>query len=193
MKSVLLSIQPKWCELITSGKKTVEIRKTKPKLKPPFKCYIYETQALYKPYGSRHLYEGRGRVIGEFICDEIKFHDVKDCINGLDGSCLTEKELYNYMNYPPVNPHQDILSAIKRYVFYRWHISDLVIYAVPKYLSEFRYPCKKYFEQDNPLCGDCEYYISRYEYPAECACDGMKPIKRPPQSWCYVERLDERR
>ena len=39
MKSVFLSIQPKWCELIASGEKTVEIRKTKPKLKIPLALY----------------------------------------------------------------------------------------------------------------------------------------------------------
>lgn len=43
MKSVLISIQPKWCELIASGKKTIEMRKTAPKLETPFKCYIYMT------------------------------------------------------------------------------------------------------------------------------------------------------
>ena len=32
MREVLISIQPKWCELIASGKKTVEVRKTKPKI-----------------------------------------------------------------------------------------------------------------------------------------------------------------
>lgn len=42
-KSVLISINPKWCELIASGKKTVEVRKTRPKLETPFKCYIYCT------------------------------------------------------------------------------------------------------------------------------------------------------
>ena len=26
MKSVLLSIQPQWCELIASGKKTIEVK-----------------------------------------------------------------------------------------------------------------------------------------------------------------------
>ena len=30
MKSVLISIHPKWCELIASGKKTIEVRKTRP-------------------------------------------------------------------------------------------------------------------------------------------------------------------
>ena len=44
MKSVLISIQPKWCELIANGIKTVEVRKTKPKLETPFKVYIYCTK-----------------------------------------------------------------------------------------------------------------------------------------------------
>lgn len=47
-KSVMLSIRPKWCEKIASGEKTIEVRKTKPKLDTPFKCYIYCTQASVK-------------------------------------------------------------------------------------------------------------------------------------------------
>ena len=43
MKSVLMSIRPKWCNLIASGKKTIEVRKTKPNIETPFKCYIYCT------------------------------------------------------------------------------------------------------------------------------------------------------
>ena len=42
-KAVLLSIKPQYCELIASGKKTVEVRKTRPKLDTPFKVYIYCT------------------------------------------------------------------------------------------------------------------------------------------------------
>lgn len=48
MKCVLISIKPKWCELIANGTKTVEVRKTKPKLIPPFKCYIYCTKPSKK-------------------------------------------------------------------------------------------------------------------------------------------------
>lgn len=44
MKSVLISIRPKYCELIASGKKTVEVRKTRPKIETPFKCHIYCTK-----------------------------------------------------------------------------------------------------------------------------------------------------
>ena len=90
MKSVLLSIKPKYCELIASGKKTVELRKTRPKIDTPFKVYIYCTgsdihSALvvsskkvtlcrcinYKkviPSGGKF---GNGKVIGEFVCDRI--------------------------------------------------------------------------------------------------------------------------
>lgn len=47
-KAVLLSIRPEWCVKILNGEKTVEIRKNRPKLKPPFKCYIYCTKAQKK-------------------------------------------------------------------------------------------------------------------------------------------------
>ena len=39
-KSVLISIRPKWCELIASGEKTIEVRKTRPKLETPFKGWV---------------------------------------------------------------------------------------------------------------------------------------------------------
>ena len=82
MKSVLISIQPKWCELIASGQKTVEVRKTKPKLEPPFKCYIYCTKVKFNPHehlrnnlhyddSTIKVCEGQGKVIGEFVCDDI--------------------------------------------------------------------------------------------------------------------------
>lgn len=44
MKSVLISIQPKWCVLIAIGEKTIEVRKTRPKVETRFKCYIYCTK-----------------------------------------------------------------------------------------------------------------------------------------------------
>lgn len=72
MKSVMISIKPKWCELIASGRKTIEVRKTRPKLETPFKCYIYCTRG-FKPntkYGYK-LRAWRGKVIGEFVCDRV--------------------------------------------------------------------------------------------------------------------------
>lgn len=77
MKSVLLSIQPQWCELIASGKKTIEVRKSAPK-ETPFKVYIYQSKWhwIYKilPW----LKERRGKVIGEFICDRIEQYEANE-------------------------------------------------------------------------------------------------------------------
>jgi hypothetical protein len=36
-KAVMLSIRPKWVEKIASGEKTIEVRKTRPKLPTPFR------------------------------------------------------------------------------------------------------------------------------------------------------------
>ena len=40
MKAVLISIKPKWCDLIRRGRKTVEVRKTCPKLEVPVRSVV---------------------------------------------------------------------------------------------------------------------------------------------------------
>ena len=37
-KAVLISIRPEWCDLIVRGKKTIEVRKTRPKLERRSRC-----------------------------------------------------------------------------------------------------------------------------------------------------------
>lgn len=44
-KAVLISLHPEWCQKIMEGRKTIEVRKTRPKMDTPFKCYIYCTQS----------------------------------------------------------------------------------------------------------------------------------------------------
>jgi hypothetical protein len=71
---------------------------------------------------------------------------------------------------------------------YGWHISDLVIYDKPKELSGFATVC----EGLKPYqCDKCEYsYTESNESVGvyhECCCNNLKPLKRPPQSWCYVK------
>ena len=82
MKAVLISIQPKWVDKIVSGRKTVEVRKSRPKFNAPFKCYIYETKQTVKYFNLR--LGGRGKVIGEFVCNDIDtvrvFNDMLYCV-----------------------------------------------------------------------------------------------------------------
>ena len=78
-KAVLISIRPKWCEKIASGEKTIEVRKTRPKLKTPFKCYIYctlpdtkEPRQILELHGvDGKIHKANGTVIGEFTCDRV--------------------------------------------------------------------------------------------------------------------------
>lgn len=58
MKAVLISIHPEWCSKIASGEKAIEVRKTRPKLPPPFKVYIYCTKDTKKQFwtGPRYSY-----------------------------------------------------------------------------------------------------------------------------------------
>ena len=120
MKSVMISIHPKWCELIANGKKTVEVRKTKPKIETPFRCFIYETKGKIPVSKSLDKICG-GIVIGEFVCDKIL--SIWSRYAGTDGDdCLSFDEREAYLGAK---------------MGYGWHISDLQIYDKPKELSEF--------------------------------------------------------
>ena len=142
-KAVLLSIQPKWCELITSGKKTVEVRKRIPKLEPPYKCYIYETQGRTEtPFVDEEghfIFKGRGEVIAEFICDDTECFaidyrgDEKQNKRISETSCVSLCELDEYGYNSPC--------------LYALHISELKVYDKPKSLSEFKNSKNKIIER----------------------------------------------
>lgn len=122
-KSVLLSIRPCWCNLIAFGSKTLEIRKTRPKIETPFRCFIYCTK-------ESHSFPGIvcGKVIGEFVCDNIKCIHVpypayRDRLDKsiLEQSCVEYYPLHRYAHLDNV---------------YGWHISNLKIYDKPMGLLE---------------------------------------------------------
>lgn len=172
MKAVLISIRPKWCELIATGKKTIEVRKTRPKIEPPFKCYIYCTlDGGIK--GDILLKDGQvskvvcGMVIGEFVCD------------GFDEFTPTEYGV-SFKRFSAL--HRTCLSVaeIREYlcgkIGYGWHISDLKIYDKPRELREFM----SLVRSEDWEKGTDDFCINGRFY---------KTLKRPPQSWCYVEEV----
>ena len=84
----------------------------------------------------------------------------EDGEKALEGSCIDEADLFEYLGWEKGMPRAE------RAPFYRWHISDLEVYDTPKELSEFSGLRHTKF--------------------------GLEPVslKRPPQSWCYVEELE---
>lgn len=194
MKSVLIAIRPKWVEKIASGEKTIEVRRTRPKLEVPFKCYIYETKGQYIKFihGAHTKYGyGCGKVIGEFICDRIicsqayfdsqgKNHLTNVFPDDIKKTCLDEYDLWDYIAGKAVKANQ-------MYDGYLWHISDLKIYDKPKELSEFRKPCD--WNYDCCTCKRAKYELTKAEAKVFYGCDSE--LTRPPQSWCYVKDLGE--
>ena len=193
-KAVMISIRPKWVEKIANGEKTIEVRKTRPKLDTPFKCYIYCTlqgcNEFFRVDLGRDVAkwnrgkwaDRKGNVIGEFTCDRIYKID-KDSTDflfkagGLSvykqaaeekcGLCvaMTDDELHGYLGH---------------YQGYGWHIVDLRIYDMPRDLGEFQRatdPCDSFHAEYTWECTDCKKLGG--------------DIKRPPQSWCYVEAMKD--
>lgn len=204
MKAVMLSIQPKYCELIASGKKTIEVRKTAPKLETPFKCYIYCTASdrhscLVTGGGTVELFHccnykmafvgggvvGNGKVIGEFVCDRIDeypFDWTSFTAWGDKHFTISEKALKaTCLSKRELDDYGNSSEYKRQEKLYGWHISDLKIYDKPKELGEF-YRWKK--------CNSCK--ISGYEATAcvyDIDCKVPARFTRPPQSWGYVEEI----
>ncbi len=204
MKAVLISIRPEWCAKIASGDKSIEVRKTRPKLETPFKVYIYCTKDAKKQFwtGQRYSYVddhshnafdkcGNGKVIGEFLCDQI----IEDRTFGHNeklyrAACMSACDAAAYAMESPM---------------YGWHISNLKIYDAPRELGDFwlyneelhkRYDAGTDYccydganEYGEALtdCGDAYLNIRNClrcwnEWSGWC-----HHLKRAPQSWCYVE------
>lgn len=199
MKSILQSIHPQYCELIASGKKTIEVRKTKPKIPTPFKVYIYQTKYSWICNIYSKIADWQGKVIGEYVCYRIDTYD-DDTIHSFSYADYCSWNDFE-LNRSCIHP-EDFESYANGKWLYGWHISDLKIYDNPKELSEF-------YVVDNEAVKQCKYrnkcYINPYltnggwlngtyscSYNGEhefCTKCKVKPLTRPPQSWCYVEEV----
>lgn len=201
MKSVLISIRPEWVEKICheiekdkNGKpiyeKRIEVRKSAPK-EVPFKAYIY---CSYGDMKTNYYLKGRGKVIGEFVCDKVfllhpysydggnadlghrkfiqTFEGASKVIEILSSTCLSQNEMFDYIgggNYG-----------------YGWHISKLKIYDKPKELREF-YTIP---ERGSDCCCSCVCNETPLdEMPCRTCTRERNYLYRPPQSWQYVEEI----
>lgn len=216
-KKVLLSVKLEWCEKIFSGEKTIEVRKSAPKLKPPFEVLVYMTKPkkrlieiikdgddiygdiyhgkmlfikMDRPVYDKNWNDVAGKVIGSFVCDRI--NEVEP-----------DSEYYSY----GYDIDDDRLSEtcltreqLREYgkgkTLYGWRITEPKLFDKPRELSEFGTICNKV---GNEECGECPYLrVLGNSSPCDdwvdiwCGVNNIKPISRPPQSWQYIEEvLDE--
>lgn len=199
-EAVLISIRPEWCQKIASGEKTIEVRKNRPKLAPPFKCYIYCTRNKHLAFMQNQTgtnliacmdartaipvggFVGNGKVIGELTCDRIYEIWKRGIPENFDYCYLSLNKWGNddieteikAISASCVSREELNAYGARTPCLYCWHISDLKIYDIPKRLDSFW----------------AERVCTRGVDP--CGCDGCWDCeKRPPQSWCYVEDISE--
>ena len=195
MKSIMISIQPQYVEKLLNGEKTIEIRKTMPKCELPCKVYIYctmgkNTIVYVERKGEKDWYgniakntmivtrpkydymnytnETLVKVVAEFTLNKVDTleRDLNDWL---------PKNRYDISNelLKNINLNQNELwNYGQGRILYAWHIDDLKVYDKPKYLSEFSVGKAKID------CGYGNYNIYN------------KILKKPPQSYCYVEELE---
>lgn len=176
--AIMISIQPKWCHKIILGEKTIEIRKSRPKMEPPFVCYIYCTKPSVKNQtvcGSMVLnndelyrHPDKGIKYGNSI--ELMMYDDYTEDNFLNGKVIgkfvcDKIELLDVSVATPFTPkiiEDSKVSATEMWEYskgkdlYLWHISDYEEFEKPKRLSDF------------------------YSFATG------SPLSRAPQSWCYT-------
>ena len=203
MKAIMISIQPQWVSKILNKEKLVEIRKTMPKCELPCKVYIYCTMPNKQENRKPHSWEvvWLKRVVAEFTLNKVDTIEICDpCVlrNGeqqdwywfKSNACLDSEQIMSYIGYGDDHDGWDNEYAKG----YAWHIDDLKIYDKPKELSEFSHyiPNNKCPKKECGIdCEDCMSYDGEHE-----TCLTLyylhRQIKRPPQSWMFVESLERK-
>lgn len=179
MREIMISIQPQWVEKILNKEKTIEIRKTRPNCELPCRVYIYCTKNEKQYFGNVKCCESLlmdsdslGKVVAEFTLNKVKdygyVYSPAMLMQGyytkrgkeLDYSkcCLKLHEIEKYANDGGMLPKP----------IYAWHIDNLKIYDKPKELSDFTHNVPDYSNG-----------VVMYSLKPE-------PLKRPFQSWGYV-------
>ena len=191
MKSILISIKPRFVGKILNGDKTIEVRKSMPKCDLPIDVYIYCTkdkgllhkncadiywledknfQAKNKKLGIKTQPYLNGKVVAKFTLNKVEeitpqMWTPKIEQEILEKSCLKENELFDY-----ICSH----DGTEDKPFYAWNISNLIIFDKPKELWEFNYwnvvKNNKYIYGEFPL---------------------KTQLTKAPKSWQFIETGDK--
>ena len=195
MKSVLRSIKPYYLYLIITGRKTIEVGKNFPASNDwdrKVELYCSKDKKSFKriPEADREwMRKYLGKVACRFICDKI--YIIKRCCSGY--MVDNDIALTNRIAKESCLQFDDMRAYLKNRDGYGWHISDLKIYDKPKELGvffvegecenfDFRRFCSNFHQGRGWLDGStCD--------EDGCITFGIKPIRRPPQSWQYMETV----
>lgn len=176
---VLISIQSNWVWAIVKAIKKYEVRKDRPKLKPPFKCLIYCTKGLY--CNNLSLIKANSNklrsdlkipndVVALFLNQNSVQIDIETdpIMNGMVvGEFICDRILEipmlenEYGTYDISDDDLELTCLKQRDLWdygngqtlYGWHISDLIVYQHPRPLQSLLKPCQGAMQN----CMDCQH------------------------------------
>lgn len=179
MKSILLSIRPKWVEKILNKEKTIEVRKQFPKDYVGW-VYIYCTKDSKTKLSSNsfqyyvvdnkdyknYLGNWNGKVLARFWCDKVEEHRpfFHWCIE--KETCLTRDDVLDYLD----SKDKFVGNPKRQGKVYAIHISKLEVFDEPKELNEFE-TTKSYLVD----VGQLQPIIKNIT------------LTKAPQNYCYIE------
>ena len=208
--AVMYSIHPDYCFYIATGLKIIEVRKTRPRMKPPFKAFIYCTKAKErfsigdKLYATKdnfyRLPNGAYRYGDGFDLCAFRLPEDYGENNLYNGKVIGEFicEKIEKVNFDTANDlcllTQVTESELLDYAepgkpLFLHYIKDLKIYEKPKALDDFVVSGETCDDCTIP-CNQCKYFDRGNGFNIEDDCSfymrGFKPLQKAPQSWGYV-------
>lgn len=206
-KSILLSIKPRFVADILNGRKTIEIRKTKPKCDLPITVYIYCTKdnkvrKLYESHTYQNVvvYMGRrrdtyfskpainrcvdfinGKVVAKFTVRKVEKISYSRIADSLVCGLMKDNELCD----KSCLSREELVNYLK-YYYEEGSYFDKQGYA-------YHIEDLVIFDEPKELNEFSRYHEKKNEYSACWTCKrfgtGCMSCKltKAPQSWCYVE------
>lgn len=99
MAVVVISLHQKWWQKMAAGEKVLELRKSKPQCKAPFRVLVYVT--------------GGVGVVGEFVCPEVL--EIKNFEEAEKKSRVPAHDIHNYAAGSRNKVYGWEITAVKEY------------------------------------------------------------------------------
>ena len=190
--SIIISIHPKWCELIFSGKKRLEIRKRIPNAHFPITFYVYQTIDKNWKYNLiPSLASKQGKVVGTFTCNDIDHWESE--------FWLEDKDVYEAITMieeDEFEPGEYIQTRVFTNEWEDWEIEPefektLLYKDSCVSWSELRNYMKSGWNDFYTIHVEDVYYFTNPLNISDFQNKNGKVLTRAPQSWCYCEPIEK--
>lgn len=131
MNYILMSIRARYAELILSGKKTLEIRKSAPR---GLRESCEYTVLLYESKRDG----GRGLIVGSFLCRSIRQVERMDLLEVERRSCLCREDLVAYAERPQ---RVSVKNRENGWDVFAWSVENPVTFEKPVTLQDVGVSC----------------------------------------------------